>query len=76
MQKQWSCGCMEVDGQLVQQCSQVQPVGELTSDKRSLYSAECFRQTQEAPAQPESFVATPEHIDIPATEEAANGVQE
>lgn len=66
MEKQWSCGCMEVDGQLVQQCSQVLPVGELTSDKKSLYSAECFRQTQEAPAP----VEAPVEVAAPVVEDS------
>jgi len=43
-EKQWSCGCMEVDGKLVQEC------------KQSEFNPVCFRKAQEN--RPERRVTT------------------
>ena len=64
-EQRWSCGCHEVDGVLVVQCTQVKPQTELLAHHtlNSPYSKDCFRKralggeaAEEAP-EPE---ATPE----------------
>ena len=40
----WSCGCHEVDGKLVQECTQSAPAGELASHQLGRpFSPKCFR---------------------------------
>lgn len=75
MQKQWSCGCMEVDGQLVDECSQVKPAEPLQSHQRSVYSPVCYRKRE---TEPEAVTAIPVDVTKPTStnSEATDGVQE
>lgn len=69
MQKQWSCGCMEVDGQLVDECSQVKPAELLQSHQRSVYSPVCYRKEQNPPVTTESDAAGGEVREVVNTSE-------
>lgn len=80
MQKQWSCGCIEVDGQLAEECTQVQPSGPLQSHQRSLYSPVCYRKRVEVsePSEPlpvDAVLTGDEVGGTTVTPEAADGVQ-
>ena len=50
-EKQWSCGCMEVDGKLVQEC------------KQSEFNPVCFRKAQEAAK--ETHVVDEHKVEVP-----------
>lgn len=45
-EQKWACGCYEVEGQLVQKCTQVKPqTGDdgLTANQTVFYSPKCYR---------------------------------
>jgi hypothetical protein len=42
----WSCGCHEVDGVLVSECTQVAPTGEISAERHGVlkpFAAKCGR---------------------------------
>lgn len=48
----WSCGCHEVDGQLVRECTQAAPHGDQPSNSLAKpYSRKCFRKQPVVAAQ-------------------------
>jgi hypothetical protein len=52
----WSCGCHEVDGELVRECTQSAPPSELRAEHHAVakpFSAKCFRTAPSEPTEPE-----------------------
>jgi hypothetical protein len=46
----WSCGCQEVDGQLVAECTQIAPSGDVSAEKHAQskpYARKCGRKAAE-----------------------------
>jgi hypothetical protein len=58
-ERKWACGCHEVEGQLVAECTQQRPSGEISSSQNAMakpFSTKCFRL---APAVEETRAAEP-----------------
>jgi len=75
-EQKWLCGCHIVDGELVAECTQTRPQGEVSASQLAAlkpYSAKCFRlapQLVETP-KPEAAVAPEASGEIGAAAPAA-----